>query len=793
MRFALHLTKTDITLVDATRYAGGGDNLYCDLCRQGVLWVRASSRASSHFRHKKRSDCVRTDDDPEDIVSQEPISLFNPMSDWHKCWSGSVHPTFRECLMHGKPRDGGCVDTNTILEFQHSPISFEEFQARCGPVKFALWIFDYTRSTMFQYSPVLPDKTKHLFVRCQTFGAYPWLSVKHVLVVIHGPDGKLYEMASHECFQFETLGYVYRLKQLSSKALQWIMYFMQEGKCPIFSFAAKTLTVVTNLNPLNDAACYYLDVLHRKLVTNHAIHSDLPLYVTAPAGSGKTTLLLDTCRKAPPSHSILIVTFNKANQQTMSLRCKQAGLKNVTCSTLDSLCYCAVKAFNGYAPLDLNSFVTDKWVIETFFPRCTPWHHKRNSKGIATILERVIRTALPRTRRLSMCDKHEEDYGWIADKAVKGEGAWMSTFPGLRFQSLVHELLQSLKPYDTVMVDEFQDLDVQALILILTIKSCMGKSKEPELVIRSRSSERKRQVKQEDREPNFIFVGDPMQTIYGFGKSDDCTECEALYAAKVEDMKTYLPSHTYQVKLFQSFRSPHHTMDYLSDVFPLAKGVSGLVERDDGSSIHFVKDWHECPEETLILVRSKQELVELFSKGYGSSVVGGKTIAGEMTSILRYGSKRNASCSPFAKFVLGMPSGKTTRLSKHLETASVTLDELCETGGGISTVHRVKGFEWDQVAIPLSLFQNSFCPDTTERNVAYVAMSRHRIGLWIVGDETTTKSKQSHTMHRTEETSPQKGYCLHCGGKLRQFSAGDWEGRRYHKKCWIEQRKETEW
>jgi len=231
-----------------------------------------------------------------------------------------------------------------------------------------------------------------------------------------------------------------------------------------------------------------------------------------------------------------------------------------------------------------------------------------------------------------MCDKHEEDYGWIANRAVKGEGAWMSTFSGLRFQSLVHELLQALKPYDTVMVDEFQDLDVQALILILTIKSCAAKSKEPELVIQSRSR-KKRKLDHQDKQPNFIFVGDPMQTIYDFGKADDCTECEALYVEKIEAMQAYLPSppHTYTVKLYQSFRSPHHTMDYLADVFPSAKGVSGLVESKDDieSTIHFVKEWYECPEEALILVRSKQELIELFDKGYGSSVVAGNTIAGE--------------------------------------------------------------------------------------------------------------------------------------------------------------------
>lgn len=191
MRFALCQTRTGVDLIDATIiYAGGHDTLECDLCRQNVVWVRASSRATSHFRHKKSSDCARSDDsDLNEITWHE--TKPRQMSPWHKVWSEAVHPSFRECVMDGRPRDGGCTDTNTIIEFQHSPISFEEFRARCDPVKFALWIFDFTQSTTFQYNPVMPSKMKHLFVQCKTFGAHPWLDVKHDFEV------KIFEVHIH--------------------------------------------------------------------------------------------------------------------------------------------------------------------------------------------------------------------------------------------------------------------------------------------------------------------------------------------------------------------------------------------------------------------------------------------------------------------------------------------------------------------------------------------------------------------------------------------------------------------
>lgn len=89
---------------------------FCPLCGSEVI-VKHGSVRIPHFAHKSNIEC----DD-----------WSNDMSEWHKNWQNQFPVASREVIIENDNkihRADICI-SDTIIEFQHSYINAEEFEAR---------------------------------------------------------------------------------------------------------------------------------------------------------------------------------------------------------------------------------------------------------------------------------------------------------------------------------------------------------------------------------------------------------------------------------------------------------------------------------------------------------------------------------------------------------------------------------------------------------------------------------------------------------------------------------------
>ena len=133
MFIALDKDKNRIAIEDAV-----SDVSYlCPVCGNPVIVKAAnSSNVRTHFAHKRNSLCL---DD-----------WHHDMSEWHLEWQSKFPIENREVVVEnsGATHRADILINGTVIEFQHSPISAEEFDARnsfykgCGYR--VVWLFDVT-------------------------------------------------------------------------------------------------------------------------------------------------------------------------------------------------------------------------------------------------------------------------------------------------------------------------------------------------------------------------------------------------------------------------------------------------------------------------------------------------------------------------------------------------------------------------------------------------------------------------------------------------------------------------
>lgn len=121
-------------LVDADEAAcrSDGGHYACPCCGGGLI-LKAGEIKAAHFAHREGSDC---DDFTHD------------MSDWHKWWQNQFPLQCREVPFeaNGERHRADIAAGDFVIEFQHSPISPDEFWRRnrfynaCG--RFVYWVFD---------------------------------------------------------------------------------------------------------------------------------------------------------------------------------------------------------------------------------------------------------------------------------------------------------------------------------------------------------------------------------------------------------------------------------------------------------------------------------------------------------------------------------------------------------------------------------------------------------------------------------------------------------------------------
>ena len=120
----------NITIEEAVR----GGKYFCPICGGAVIVKAKSSEAvREHFAHKNKTECDSWNYD---------------MSDWHRKWQNSFPKECQEVVVQkdGIKHRADVLINNTVIEFQHSPITAEEiaernrFYAECGHK--VVWVFD---------------------------------------------------------------------------------------------------------------------------------------------------------------------------------------------------------------------------------------------------------------------------------------------------------------------------------------------------------------------------------------------------------------------------------------------------------------------------------------------------------------------------------------------------------------------------------------------------------------------------------------------------------------------------
>ena len=113
------------------------EEYFCPICNSPVKVKAESSKSvKKHFAHKKGAVCLD--------------SWKHDMSEWHYLWQEKFPVDCREIVLqsNGEIHRADVIINKTVFEFQHSPISNEEFTKRnlfylnCGYD--IVWIFDAT-------------------------------------------------------------------------------------------------------------------------------------------------------------------------------------------------------------------------------------------------------------------------------------------------------------------------------------------------------------------------------------------------------------------------------------------------------------------------------------------------------------------------------------------------------------------------------------------------------------------------------------------------------------------------
>ena len=444
-------------------------------------------------------------------------------------------------------------------------------------------------------------------------------------------------------------------------------------------------------------------------------------WVKAPAGGGKTTFLLSIA-KTHPSKRFLLVTFSKALQMDVKQRAWRENVRNITVRTFDSLTYTATGGS------DIQSLYP-RVVVGAFWPKLgKAWYRKKGGRDIGKVCEQALRC----TGTFVPCEYHAQtSLDTYVLPELWGDNPKIRSHAGNRrtlFEAN-RPLVDANAPYDVIVVDEVQDLDNQALILL-------DRCKQP-----------------------IVYVGDPMQKIYGFSSNFKC-KCQFQDGPP----PPYFPEeHT--VSLYKTFRLNAGTVKYLNDL-DIVQMVAHRHDKPLFPGIVLVPTsiYWAFPG-LCYMFRSNAEVCKfvLDSDTPASvQIVGGKDIAHQVESFKFQKNEHNFH--PFANFVRSLP--KTER-----ETLTVALRErhtdgaVCTDGPIACTVHRAKGSECEYAVVERTMLRSLHTekPSFSQRSkneeeeirIAYVAFTRHRSTLLVsnygTGGPEVPEGLLQHFDHKTAE------------------------------------------
>ncbi len=217
--------------------------------------------------------------------------------------------------------------------------------------------------------------------------------------------------------------------------------------------------------------------------------------ISAVAGSGKTTTLIECLNRLPLSNTSIFVAFNNGIVDELRSRVKRDGV-NIT--TMHSFCWKALMTHYKYKcdlkPNKSMPFIKRVCMADGIKEKKLNYYFFTYSK----ILDLMRQNYIEETDEvIELAEKHsflidEEDCKRL-DKILRGMNNDTRNFD---FTDMIYRVIKddvSVSKFDSVFVDESQDLSKIQQMIIKRIKTRRGR---------------------------MIAVGDPNQAIYGFAGAD---------------------------------------------------------------------------------------------------------------------------------------------------------------------------------------------------------------------------------------------------------------------------------
>jgi superfamily I DNA/RNA helicase len=431
------------------------------------------------------------------------------------------------------------------------------------------------------------------------------------------------------------------------------------------------------LTAANPEAEAFLDELHRQMLCHLDVQKlTEPIVVEAVPGAGKTTLLMQIAR-GQPQLRFLLLTFSRNLAEEAKARCPS----NVLVQTLDQICY------RRHACLEEEcGTLTDERLGKALWPRCQPWQKKRGVHGLGECVEAALSSISPPR----FCTYHSETAPYAFAEAQKRSE--LQSFAGLRrCQYLATEGFAQPTDVDVILVDELQDLERQMLEILWRWSGPM------------------------------VCVGDRRQQIYGFRGGSLACGCSF-------DSADTWPHGARQLSLYRSFRLCPTTTALIRSVFNVGIStalVPGVVRRQ--------ATWPPGP--ACVLFRTNAELLIYASKHPEVGIVGRARLLAQFLAAKN-------TLSSAASWARGDPwrafLSKCSRESLR-EFEAMLRDKARDAALSASavqqiaaTAHSSKGSEHARVIVSSTFLELAHSTDAESRNIAFVALSRHRSELVLV-------------------------------------------------------------
>lgn len=738
--------------MQASDTSGQGE-FKCPECFRSTRFVRASAcgTKSAYFAHKDAAPLCKfgtsdvtssSDDATSDVLENESQNATHrAMSPWHTQWQNSAKSDIcREEMDVGedrRPRDLAHRETGDIVELQHSFITECDFVARnASAPSTILWIFDATGKRFWNYGDCT-DKLGRSVSFCEDGFRVALPTSENVIVLFHCADGLLRKVVcdAHCLLDLPDDGRVHvRLlcNELPPNVRTMLDRFFDD-RWPLSEWPgsrvekSSTLHVASGcVKVISEEGRLFFDGVHRALF---GCVPTAPLTVfQGPPGAGKTTLLKQTICKwkyINPRPKVLVVTFNRNNAQVLK---QEICANNVDVKTFDSLCFIPFKGRKFDTISSDESLLNTHFAEEVDRKRKGRWALKNKLKhgGGAGCFGIVSHRLKHPNAQFSLCANHKKLtqtshlVDWTAAfgsfplcKVIEDA----STYQSRRYLCDTGDLLrQPLSNYDVIIVDEMQDLLSAQEQRLLRQASCP-----------------------------IVLIGDVNQKINDFTNKFNNKGCCTQSPTKCcmeEEKGLDLPA---SIEMYGTHRLDRFTANFLED----RTGVRMCSYRDESerSSVKW-KATMQFPENSLVLCRKRESVIQMATQTDGMKIVAGRNIVKDLKR-LKWDTNDE---TPFATYVRGLTDKEYVRVTKLLEDGAIELGEFASRTdiSAASTVHQCKGFECDHVALHEELLE------CDERAILYVAMTRHRKSLTILKSIDNTPTTAAPPVDMLESATQSK-------------------------------------